>query len=150
MKKVVSTIACCLLLVVGVATHSFAQEEKTLQKKLGAQIGIVFDEIYVRLEIFREKGAKYFIKIKEQKKAALGIGDLPRSPKMELGVAAEVPEKEMDKQYVELDNPLDYPIYIGASSMATLFSNRAVFYITLILLILIIVRAILIRIKYSA
>lgn len=152
MKVFLSTLCLCSLLVASLFVGQVHAQEAGAQnqKKLTAQIGIVFDEVYLRLEAFRIKGAAYFLKIRDEKKAALGIGDLPKSPRMDLGVATEVPEKEMAKQYIELDNPLDYVVYVGASSMATLFGNKSVFYITLILLILIIIRTILIRIKYSA
>lgn len=152
MKLFFGTFYLCSFLVTSLFVGQVHAQEVSAptQKKLTAQIGIVFDEVYLRLEAFRIKGAAYFLKIRDEKKAALGIGDLPKSPRMDLGVAAEVPEKEMGKQYIELDNPLDYVWYLGASSLASLFANKAVFYITLILLILITIRTILIRIKYSA
>lgn len=132
------------------ASPLYAQEvPATEERKETAQIAVVFDEMFLYFESLRLRGAEYFIKTRDAARTRLKIGIPPKSPSMDLGVAAERPEKEFKQDGVELDNPLDYPIYIGASSLATLFSNKTLFYVTIILLTLIIIRSIIVRIKYS-
>lgn len=146
MKKI-----CTFVLLFSLFFSSPVYAESTLvsgQNKT-AQINIVFDEVFSFFEKLRLAGLDYFTGVRDKAKTRLNIGTLPSSPKMNLGHAGEVPEKDFKRGDVELDNPLDYPVYIGSSSLVAIFSNKSLFYITSILLTLIIIRSVLIRIKYS-
>jgi len=97
-----------------------------------------FSKTHDKMEVFRKKQQIKFVAMRDELKDKLKI-DQPAPPNtIEIGIAGT--EEISPKVYGELDNPLDYGKYIFAISMATLFSNPLLFYVSILLLAFIVLK----------
>lgn len=149
MKIFVGTLLLALLACVPSAFAQTPQApvavEVSTQEKFSVEtVKVWLAEAFVTTEIFRLKQAEYFTAMRETKKAELQIDVLP-----ELGadsitdVAGTQPAPLPQKS--GLQNPLEYGAYILSISLATLFTNKVIFYITSVLLSIILFRFIVSR-----
>jgi len=102
-----------------------------------------FSKTHAKIEVFRKKQSVYFVAMREEYREKLNIGTPAKDPIIDIGIGADIEKK--DAASSALDNPLDYIKYIFAISMASMFTNTLVFYISTLLLTLIILRFVISR-----
>ncbi len=96
-------------------------------------------EAFATTEAFRLKQAEHFTALREQKKAELKIDEVPElGEEADIGVGGTEPAPRPQKSGFQ--NPLEYGTYILSISLATLFTNQVIFYISSALLAVIALR----------
>jgi hypothetical protein len=109
----------------------------------GNTIKAWFGNFLEKVEVFRARKAGYFVRMREETKAKLGINNIqgvvkiltPSTP----SPTAVPGDKPSEEQEVKND-PIDYAKLVYSSALASLFTQKAIFYIVFILLVLFIIR----------
>lgn len=139
-------VGIVLLLSISLVRGAHAQETVTPENKTG-DIDIESKVIDLVggpdgfMETFRKKQAVYFSVLRDETKKKLGI-----STTSELGetLPAPVPftagESANDLPHYKQDNPMDYVTLIFSTSMASVFSEVLLFYITIVILTFVLIR----------
>lgn len=119
--------------------------EVSAQEKFSVEtVKVWLAEAFVTTESFRLKQSEYFTTMRETKKAELQIDVLPELGAEDItDVAGTEPVAAPKKS--TLQNPLEYGVYILSISLATLFTNKVIFYISSILFSIIVFRFIVSR-----
>lgn len=102
-------------------------------------------EAFATTEVFRLKQAKHFTEMRDQKRAQLKIDEVPEiDENITTGTAGinPVPGAQTNTGW---QNPLEYGAYILSISLASLFNNQVIFYLSSALLTVIILRFIVSR-----
>lgn len=133
MKKIVA-LGFIVISLWGTAVH--AQEGTTSTKNVRAWLASTYDA----MEVFREKNSEHYTVRKQELQKKLRIDKAATSPeKMKEGQEIEAVVQDF-RDSTRLDNPLDYLQYICVSALATFFSESLIFYATVALLLLIMIR----------
>jgi hypothetical protein len=97
-----------------------------------------------KVEVFRARKAGYYIRLREETKEKLGINTFQGAIKVLVPNTPEptaVPGDKATEKPAEVKNdPMDYATLVYSAALASLFAQKAIFYIVFILFVLFIIR----------
>ncbi|HEY0979990.1 MAG TPA: hypothetical protein VGE18_01120 [Candidatus Paceibacterota bacterium] len=109
------------------------------------KIKLWFAEAFATTEVFRLKQAKHFTEMRDAKNAQLKIDEVPEIDENITTGTAGINPAPRSQTATGLQNPLEYGSYILSISLASLFNNQVIFYLSSALLAIIILRFIVSR-----
>ncbi|MFZ4500303.1 MAG: hypothetical protein ACOYMZ_02255 [Minisyncoccia bacterium] len=126
-------------------TTPVAPLEAPAKAKAVDKVKVWLAEAFATTEVFRLKQSAHFVQLREEKKAVLKIDEVPEIEENITTGTAGINPAPRPATSSGLQNPLEYGAYILSISLASLFSNQVIFYLSSALLSVIILRFIVSR-----